>query len=91
MISILKRLIGVLSSNRRRSRENAIRDSLALRGTLCRPREECLKERLRTGSVSTTTHFPSHWERANWLLLYDPYSALSSGPYRAGSEKSGAS
>jgi len=78
MGSILKKLIGLLRSKRHRVRAKGTFVLPASPGTSCRPAEECLKERLRSGSVSTTTPYPSHWMNTNSLQLYDPYAALRS-------------
>lgn len=73
---IRRLLTGYLRSKILRAK---VKETTALRqsrATSCRPAEECLKERLRSGSNSTTVDSPSRWMNENSLGLYDPYAAL---------------
>lgn len=90
MGSTLTKLIGRLFSAARRREANATLSSPVSPGISCRPEEACLKERLRSGSVSTTERYPSQWLNQNSLRLYDPYAALKKGQFNQESEKSSA-
>lgn len=75
---IRRLLTGYLRSKILRAKAKETTALRQLQDTSCRPAEECLKERLRSGSHSTTVRYPSRWVNANSLGLYDPYAALKS-------------